>query len=62
MENTKCYKDFVLFETLDRCSHDAFNIGPMSFCYSTLRDVAKNFPDKLSSCVKEHLDAVSAFI
>ncbi|CAO4380965.1 unnamed protein product [Caenorhabditis nigoni] len=56
MENTKCYKDYVLFETLDRCSHDAFSIGPMSFCNKILKDFNKNSPGNLPSCVVNYLE------
>ncbi|CAO4380966.1 unnamed protein product [Caenorhabditis nigoni] len=56
MENTKCYKDYVLFETLDRCSHDAFSIGPMSFCNKNLKDFNKNSPGNLPSCVVDYLE------
>ncbi|CAR98774.1 Protein CBG27236 [Caenorhabditis briggsae] len=56
MENTKCYKDYVLFETFDRCSHDAFSIGPMSFCNKILKDFNKNSPGILPSCVVDYLE------
>ncbi|EGT56459.1 hypothetical protein CAEBREN_02306 [Caenorhabditis brenneri] len=55
MENTKCYKDYVLYETLDRCSHDAFNVGPMSFCHQKLKEIKKSSPEKLSNCTMEYL-------
>uniref|UniRef100_A0A1I7UWA7 DUF19 domain-containing protein n=1 Tax=Caenorhabditis tropicalis TaxID=1561998 RepID=A0A1I7UWA7_9PELO len=54
MENTKCYKDYVLFETLDRCSHDAFSIGPMSFCIRKMKEAVQ-----LSKCAKEYLETES---
>ncbi|CAL2046092.1 unnamed protein product [Caenorhabditis brenneri] len=56
MENTKCYKDYVLYETLDRCSHDAFNVGPMSFCNQKLKEIKKSSPEKLSNCTIEYLE------
>ncbi|EGT59107.1 hypothetical protein CAEBREN_09767 [Caenorhabditis brenneri] len=56
MENTKCYKDYVLYETLDRCSHDAFNVGPMSFCNQKLKEIKKSSPEKLSNCTMEYLE------
>ncbi|EFO95468.1 hypothetical protein CRE_08950 [Caenorhabditis remanei] len=56
MQNTNCYKDYILYETLDRCSHDAFSIGPMSFCDKKLNEIKKSSPDTLSFCAKDYLD------
>ncbi|EFO95384.1 hypothetical protein CRE_08949 [Caenorhabditis remanei] len=58
MQNTNCYKDYILYETLDRCSHDAFSIGPMSFCDKKLNEIKKSSPDTLSFCAKDYLDGV----
>lgn len=54
MYNTDCYKDYLLYQTLDRCSTDAFNIGPMSFCSQIL----KKKVDDVADCVKDYLKVV----
>ncbi|CAL2046108.1 unnamed protein product [Caenorhabditis brenneri] len=56
MSNTGCYKDYVNYQELDKCIDDAFEMGPMSYCENTLRDILKEAPANLSSCVVEYLN------
>uniref|UniRef100_A0A1I7UWD2 DUF19 domain-containing protein n=1 Tax=Caenorhabditis tropicalis TaxID=1561998 RepID=A0A1I7UWD2_9PELO len=56
MENTGCYKDFVNYQELDKCIDDAFEMGPMHYCETTLRTILKEKPNDLSPCVVEYLN------
>uniref|UniRef100_A0A8R1HS10 DUF19 domain-containing protein n=2 Tax=Caenorhabditis japonica TaxID=281687 RepID=A0A8R1HS10_CAEJA len=58
MDNTKCYRDVILYETLARCSEDAFQIGFMSHCNSRMQHIRRENEERVANCVKENFDNV----